>query len=209
MPWFMVATVIIWGIAILLALSVFRLKGFIRRLRRFVVAALWMSGGIALTALVLLQHAFSVFTGETLVATVVTHSVAPDAFELVYAPSDPHAAPVRTVLQGDQWSVSGGIVKWHPWLTLLGIKSYHRPMRLSGQFSNLEEQRRHTPTVEGIAEPGVDRFWEAVYWADPALPFVEAAYGSSAYAYVEPGRAQKLYVTPSGYLIKKDQTASR
>ncbi len=105
-------------------------------------------------------------------------------------------------LRGDQWAVSGGLVKWHPWLTAMGWPSYHKPMRLSGQFSSLEEQRRRPPTVEEIAEPGVDRFWEAVYWADPYLPFVEAVYGSSAYAYVEPGAVQEIYVTPSGYLIK-------
>ena len=105
-------------------------------------------------------------------------------------------------LRGDQWTISGGIVKWHPWLTALGLRSYHKPSRVSGQFSELQRQRHNWPTVEAL-EPDTDRFWEVLYWADPYLPFVEAAYGSSAYVYVEPQWVQEVYVTPSGYLIKR------
>jgi len=202
MSWLVVTMVIAWSVAILLVLSVFRVRGLIRRLRRLVIVVLWMSGGIALTALVLLQHTFSVFTGETLVATVITRQIAPRVFELVYTPASSDTARAKTVqLKGDQWSISGGIVKWHLWVNFLGIKSYHRPMRLSGQFSQLEQQRAHLPTVEPLA-PSMDWVWEMFYWGGRHLPFVDAVYGSSAYAYVEPGTVQKIYVTPSGYLIQ-------
>jgi len=75
-------------------------------------------------------------------------------------------------------------------------------MRISGQFSRLDQQRARPPTVYPVG-PLIDRVWEAFYRADPYLPFVEAVYGSSAYVYVEPGVAQEVYVTSSGYLIKR------
>ena len=84
----------------------------------------------------------------------------------------------------------------------MGVRSYHQPRRLSGQCADLERQRAQPPTVYPLA-PDVDWIWELAYRLDPYLPFVEAVYGSSAYAYVEAGVTQEVYVTPSGYLIKR------
>ena len=202
MRWLVVGTAAVWLLALWSALGVLRGPGILRRIRKLVDAAFCLAFGGLLLGILIILRAFLAFSGETLVAEVRTRRMSPTEFELTYTPSG--AGGGRTVLlQGDQWAVSGGIVKWHPWLTAMGWPSYHKPMRLSGQFSSLEEQRRRRPTVEGIAEPGVDRFWEAMYWADPVLPFVEAAYGSSAYAYVEPQAVQEIYVTTSGYLIKR------
>jgi hypothetical protein len=202
MPWLMIGTAGVWLLALWSAFGVLRGPGILRRVRKLVDAAVCAALGGLLVGVLILLRAFLAFSGETFVAQVRAKRLSPTEFELTYTPSG--ADRGRTVmLRGDQWAVSGGLVKWHPWLTAMGWASYHRPMRLSGQFSSLEEQRRRPPTIEGIAEPGVDRFWEAVYWADPSLPFIEAVYGSSAYAYVEPGVAQEIYVTPSGYLIKK------
>jgi hypothetical protein len=190
-----------WLLALWSAVGVLRGPGVFRRARRLVTTVFCLSLGAVLLGLLIFIRAFLAFSGETLVADVRTRRISPAEFELTYTPAG--ASSGRTVrLRGDQWTVSGGIVTWHRWLTALGWPSYHKPMRLSGQFSSIEEQRRQPASVEPIAEPGVDRFWEAAYWADPYLPFVEAVYGSSAYAYVEPGNVQEIYVTPSGYLIK-------
>ena len=197
-----VSTVVVWVISVLLLLSVFRSGGVIRKLRSLVAALAAASLGALLGALLLIFHACSAFSGETLVARVTTRRLASGEFELAYAPAGRATTTQRVRLRGDQWSISGGVVKWHPWLTALGVKSYHQPMRLAGQFSNLDEQRARPPTVYPLA-PAADRLWEALYRADPYLPFIEAVYGSSAYVYVEPSVAQEIYVTPSGYLIKR------
>lgn len=202
MQWLVLGTGAVWLLALWSALGALRGPGVLRRVRKLVDAAVCVLLGALLAGILIFLRAFLAFSGETLVAEVRTRRLSPTEFELTYTPSGDDRG-LMTVLRGDQWAVSGGIVKWHPWLTAMGWPSYHKPMRLSGQFSSLEEQRRRPPTVEGIAEPGVDRFWEAVYWVDPVLPFVEAAYGSSAYAYVEPQAVQEIYVTPSGYLIKR------
>ena len=202
MRWLVAVTVAVWLLVLWSAVGVLRGPGVLRRVRKLVDAAVCAVLGALLLGILIFLRAFLAFSGETLVAEVRTRRMSPTEFELTYTPAGGGGG--RTVLlQGDQWAVSGGIVKWHPWLTAMGWPSYHKPMRLSGQFSSLEEQRRRRPTIEGLAEPGVDRFWEVAYWADPALPFVEAAYGSSAYAYVEPEAVQEVYVTPSGYLIKR------
>jgi hypothetical protein len=202
-----VTTVIIWLISLWLGVSGLRGRGLVRKLRRLLAAGACASLGVVLGTLLIVLHAFHAFSGETLVAQVTTRRLSPGAFELTYTPAPAgggEATAKRVQLRGDQWSINGGIVKWHPWLTAIGLRSYHKPTRLSGQFSNLEQQRSRLPTVYPL-EPHADRLWEALYWFDPHLPFVEAVYGSSAYVYVEPGVVQEIYVTPSGYLIKRSR----
>jgi hypothetical protein len=206
-------TAAVWALALVTGLRAVRARGVVATLRGLLLAAIFGSAGTVLAALLLVLQAFQAFSGETLVAQVTTRRLGAEAFELTYAPLPAAArwqagaggtagAGTTVRLAGDQWSISGGIVKWHPWFTALGLRSYHRPTRIAGQFSDLARQRRDPPTVYPLAG-SPDRLWEALYWVDPYLPFVEAVYGSSAYVYVEPGRVHEVYVTPSGYLIKR------
>ncbi len=203
-----VAAGILWLLSVWAGVSAFRVQGLVHRLRRLVVCCSCAVAGILLTALLTLMHAFQAFAGETLVAQVTTRRLSPEEFELTYIPAGQAGGMARTIqLRGDQWSISGGVIKWHPWFTALGLPSYHRPMRLSGQFSSLEQQRSHYPTVYPLA-PEVGPFWEAFYWPGPYLPFVDGVYGSAAYVYVEPQAVQEIYVSPSGYLIKRVSNTS-
>jgi len=197
-----IATAAVWLLSLGLVVEACRHPGPLRTPRRLLAAAASACLGILLGSVLILLAFFHAFSGETLIARVTTRRLSSAEFELTYRPAGAERLPRTFRLQGDQWALSGGIVKWHPWLTALGLHSYQKPMRLSGQFSNLEQQRAQRPTVYPL-EPTIDRFWEALYWADPYLPFVEAVYGSSTYAYVEPGVVQEVYVTLSGYLIKR------
>ena len=197
-----VITVLVWLGALATAWAALRSGGPIRRLRRLLEAAGLALLGTLLVAILAVTHAFHAFAGQTPVAAVTAVRRAPEQFELTYDTTDGRRE--QFIIHGDQWAISGGIVKWHPWLTAAGLKSYHKPMRLSGQFSRIERQRAQPPTVYAL-EPDTDRVWEALYWASPYLPFVEAVYGSSAYVYAEPRAIQYIYVTPSGYIIKRDQ----
>jgi len=210
MSFLAVATGGVWGLALLFGIRALQRAGWGVRLRRGLAALACAGLGVLCGTLLVLVHAFGSFAGETLVATVTTRRVAPDEFVLTYHPAEwPAEVPGRAMsLQGDQWMISGGIVKWHPWLTALGLRSYHKPLRLSGQSSRAAQPGGRLTTVE-VLEPGVDRFWEWLYRADPYLPFVEAVYGSAAYVYVEPDVTQEVYVTPSGYLIKRRQRKNR
>ena len=204
------ATTVIWGLALLSGLRVFARGSWLTRLRRLLMTVGCAALGMLCATLLVVGRAFGSFAGETLVATVTTQRTAPNEFLLTYRPAQPSGeAGARTVsLRGDQWMISGGIVKWHPWLTALGLPSYQKPLRLAGQSSRAKSTG-NAPAAAVELEPGVDRIWEWLYRVDPYLPFVEAVYGSAAYVYVEPDRIQEVYVTPSGYLIKRAGKAPR
>lgn len=198
---------LVWAVSLWCLVRLVRGPGMGRRLQGLIGAVAGTCLGLLLVTLLVVIQAFQSFSGETLVARVTMRQLSPNEFELTYAPSDV-TSPVMTVpLRGDQWAVSGGIVKWHPWLTALGLRSYHRPTRLAGQFSSLALQRVQPPTVYSI-DTDRDWLWERLYWIAPYVPFIEAVYGSSAYVFAQPRSTFELYVTPSGYLIKRRPVAS-
>ncbi len=206
------ATLVAWLVGLGCLVQMARVRGLLRRFRWFVATLIFASVGIGLGSTLLILQTMQMFAGETLIARVTTQRLGDDEFELEYVPLPAPRArqagvdatalqPIHTRLRGNQWMVSGGIVKWHPWLTVLGLKSYHKPLRLSGQYSDLNQQRTHLPTVHALAPN--DRVWEALYWATPYLPFIDATYGSSALVYVEPSTTFEVFVSPTGYLIKR------
>jgi len=201
MVWWAVATVVVWMISLGLLAGAVRGPGVVRRIRRLIAAAVWAALGMLLGGLLILVHAFHAFTGDTLIAQVTVQPLASGEVALTYRPV--LGGPPQTVrIRGDQWTVSGGIIKWHPWLTAAGLTSYHKPMRISGQFSSLERQRTQPPAVYAL-EPGTDAVWECAYRLSRYLPVIDAVYGSSAYAYINPRDTYDVYVTPSGYVIKR------
>jgi len=202
MPLLVVSTLLVWGVSLWCLVKVVRGPGMGQRVRGLLGAIAGTGLGLLLATLLVVLRAFQAFSGETLVARVTMRQLAPNQFELTYAPSDVTSPVITVPLRGDQWAVSGGIIKWHPWLTAFGLQSYHRPTRLAGQFSSLAQQRAQPPTVYAIA-PDRDWLWERLYWIAPYLPFIEAVYGSSAYVYAQPRATFELCVTPSGYLIKR------
>ena len=201
------ATIIAWLFALLCGVRLFQRGGWLVRVRRLLAAIGCTAVAVLCSSFLILLQAFHAFTGDTLVATVTTQRATPQEFVLTYHPVEwvQEMSGQTMSLRGDQWAISGGLVKWHPWLTGLGLASYHRPMRISGQFSDLDQQRAQPPTVQALT-PGADWFWEALYRAAPYLPFVEAVYGSAASVYVEPNVVQEVYVTPTGYLIKRKRS---
>ncbi len=201
MFWLAAATVIVWTISLGLVVGTVRGPGLVRRMKRLAAAVVWAALGALLGGLLMLMHAFHAFTGETLVAHVIIQPLASDEAELTYRPASGGLEQTLRI-RGDQWAISGGMIKWHPWLTAAGLRSYHKPMRISGQFTSLQRQRAQAPTVYAL-EPGTDFIWECAYRLSRYLPVIDAVYGSSAYAYTNPRDTYDVYVSPSGYVIKR------
>lgn len=185
-----------------LVLALFR-PGPLRRVRRSVVGLVFSLIATLSLGLVAALRSFEAFASSRPVARVQCRWVGEKTFELQWTAlrdGEPQA-PLIVRLKGDQWSVSGGIVKWHPWLTALALPSYHKVTRLSGRYASVREETATTPTAVEL-NGGFDRLWEWFYRLDPYLPFVEAAYGSTAFLYVNPALEYQVDVAPSGYLIR-------
>ena len=204
----LLATAIIWVVALWGWVQVIRANGLAAKFRYLIQSTIVTVIGFLLSFILVILYAFHSFAGETYVGQVTTKPVGPLEFDIVYQAADmPDLEAVHAQLNGNQWMISGGIIKWHPWLTMLGLKSYHKPMKLSGHVSR-PGLLKDAAMIGVPLAPSIDWFWELLYRADPYLPFVEAVYGTAAYAYVEPGVTQYVYITPSGYLIKRKKPAA-
>ena len=164
---------------------------------------LWVLLGLTL-------RSFDTFTRTSRVAQAECRRIGPQAFELVYVsfkneqPQDPKTFR----LTGDQWAISGGVVTWRPWLTVLGLPSYHKPTRLSGRFANTAEEISHPPSAFDL-NGGTDVLWQWLYEASAWLPVIEAAYGSSAFVPAQPGWRYDVLISHSGYLIHRVRPDTR
>ena len=202
MSWALGLIAAVFGLAACGSIAGCRRGGVLLRIRHAAAALIWLAIALLSSALLVVTRAFESFSSETLVARITAQQLGPEEFNLRYEPASGGGPAQDFRLRGDQWTVSGGIIKWHPWLTAAGVTSYHKPLRVSGQYNSLKKQQEELPTVFALGEE-TDVLWEAVYRVSPWLPFLDAVYGSSAYAYLEPGVVQEVYVTPSGYLIKR------
>ena len=185
-------------------------QGMLAKLRHLLCGAVCLGVGALCVGLMLAVRSFEAFVKSTVVAEVRCQWVGPKTFDvtLVQVRAGVRQRPETFRLKGDQWAVSGGVVKWHPWLTALGIPSYHKLTRLSGRYATTSDEQANQPTAFDL-NGGFDRYWLWFYQFDPWLPFVQATYGSSAFAYVNPTLRFEVYVTPSGYLIEHKRPASK
>ena len=180
----------------------------------------WLRGNLLLTLLTLLCLAwvvasgalavalrtYAVFTREEPVATVacVRLDGMPPHFQVRYTPvgqPGTNLSPQTFELVGDQWTVSGEILKWHPWLTLAGFRPVHKPTRISGRFANIALERALQPTAFDL-NGGTDFLWSCLHRYGRWLPFAEAVYGNDVFTYADPDRTFTIYITPSGYIVK-------
>jgi len=191
---------------VLFGLGALSRSGVFGKLRGVAFSVVLLSLGSLCLGFWVSLRSFEAFSRSTLVAEVHCRWFGQKQFALSLVPVR-HGTrqPAQTFrLRGDQWTISGGIVKWHPWLTALGVPSYHKLTRVSGRFAKAAEEQA-APASAFELNGGVDWVWWWLYRLDPYLPFVEAAYGSAAFAYVEPTWAFEVYVTPSGYVIQRPE----
>lgn len=152
---------------------------------------------------------YTAFTNEELAArarVIKKPFQEKDVIELEFTPLKNNSSgnPDTYLLKGNQWMVEADILKWHPAMNLLGLKTGYKITRISGRYLSGEKQSRARQTVYTI-NGGTDRLWIFLHKYQNFLPFVEAVYGNSAYAFAEYGRESGVYVTISGLIIKKIQ----
>lgn len=151
--------------------------------------------------------AYQTFTYKELIAIIrcVKSEDKSYNFSLYYTPVKYNKSGATSVylIRGDQWSFGGDILKWHPGLNILGLKPCHRPTRICGRFVRAKDANAALPTEYDINN-GTDWLWIFLHKYNQYFPFVEAVYGNSVYTFADLKYYYEIYVTASGYMIKKE-----
>ena len=151
-------------------------------------------------------RSYRIFGQEELVAVVECAPPAPGPGQrfLLKVRLVSRGAPGREetyLMQGEQWTVSGDILKWEPWLSFMGVKPVHKLTRLSSRYLAAGRESAGPHSVYDL-NGGSPPLWRWLHRFGPALPLVDAVYGSAAYTDARPGARWGVHVTHSGYLIR-------
>ncbi len=196
-------------IAIVLSLAFLWLT--IRRIR----SSRWISSGLhtglavlfAVLAVILAGiainiHSYQRLTYEQAVAELMFKKIADRQF--LVRMDQPNGRSDVYDLRGDQWQLDARVLKWQGLANLLGYDAMYRLERLSGRYSNADEEISESRTVYDLAgfESGVD-LWQWVQGHQNYLPWLDAIYGSATYLPMTDGAAYSVTLSQSGLLARQ------
>ncbi len=175
-----------------------------------VISALFILGIVLVIFwLVASFRIYQAFNKEELFASVTCQKSHEPSFDyIIFYKAITQKEPIAFGIKGNQWRLEGLVIKWKGLVNILGIHTWHKPVRLSGRFSNLPKMKDYIST-EYILNNGEDSFWKVIYKVSKFSPFIEAAYGSGTFIPCKEGVIYKIYATTSGYMIKTENNLKK
>src|SRR6266850_40966 len=172
----------------------------------------WLGGTIrGLAALLLLALAalaatvtaglrgYRALTFEEVAATVRTEPLTPQRFRATITLPDRRLAMYE--LEGDAFYMDAHILKWHPWASLLGLRTVYELDRVAGRYNNIADERAKPHTAYALARSKpVDLF----FIARRRLlgPLVDAEYGSATFVAATRPATFEVRVSTTGLLAR-------
>jgi len=171
------------------------LGGAVRGLGALLLLAL---AALAATVTVGLQG-YRALTFEEVAATVRTEPVAPQRFRATITLPDHRLAMYD--LAGDAFYVDAHVLKWHPWASLLGLRTVYELDRVAGRYNAVADERTqpHTAYELGRSKP-VDLF--SMARRRLLGPLVDAEYGSATFVAATRPAIFEVRVSTTGLLAR-------
>jgi len=151
-------------------------------------------------AIVVGLRAYQTLTLEVLAATVTTQPLGPQRFRAMILLPDKRLAMYD--LAGDALYMDAHILKWHPWVNLLGLHTSYELDRVAGRYNEVSDERAKPRTAYELARPApiIDLF--SIARRHLLGPLVDAEYGSAAFvAGTRPARYE-VRVSTTGLLMR-------
>ena len=194
----------------LLFLSMLFLAAGIRRFLqgKFITASLQSLSGISLllAGLLLFSIAINFYSYERLtyeqpIAELKFKQLADQRYlvKIVYHSND-HADEYQ--LSGDEWQIDARVIKWQGWAQLLGLDAQYRLERISGRYSDIEEELDQTRTVYALTPKDEIDYWKLINQYKKYIPWIDAYYGSATYLPMSDNATYSISLTQSGLIAR-------
>lgn len=85
------------------------------------------------------------------------------------------------ILRGDEWQMDARVVNWKPPATLLGLDPIYQLDRLSGRYSDINDERTEERTVHALSHDLALDVWQVARKFPVLMPGVDAYYGTATY----------------------------
>ena len=144
---------------------------------------------------------------EQLVGTVkFTESASADFVARVMINGEDHQ---MFRLRGNEWQMDARVVTWKPPATLLGLDPIYQLDRISGRYSDLDEEQSKQRTVYALSEPVRLDVWDFARKHPRLMPGIDAQYGTATYLPMAHGAIYEVSMTRTGLIARPVNEAAR
>ncbi len=112
-------------------------------------------------------------------------------------------------LRGDEWQMDARVVNWKPPATLLGLDPIYQLDRLSGRYSDIEEERTSMRTVHALSDELPLDVWHVARRFPALMPGVDAYYGTATYLPMADGARFEVSLTRTALIARPVNEAAR
>lgn len=198
-------------VAVMLAISgiLLLILSFSRLRQRYLVSAgIYgiLSSGLVLIAVVLIACSMNLYTYSRIiheqdVAEIVFAEISPQHFSATLYSGNKHQN-TKYIINGDEWQLEARIIKWKAPIYLAGIDPLYRLERISGRYSDIQEENTRIRTVYSLTEnQGLD-IWSIMKKYPSWVPWVDAYYGSATYLPMNDKARFKITLSQTGLLAR-------
>ena len=113
------------------------------------------------------------------------------------------------VLRGDEWQMDARVINWKPPATLLGLDPIYQLDRLSGRYSNIDDEMSGERTVHALSEEMILDVWRVARKFPVLLPGVDAYYGTATYLPMADGARFEVTLSRTALLARPVNDAAR
>ncbi len=200
--WWMAALFAVMGVILLVAaVAALRRRRPVRMSARLLLALVFFAAGAACGAIALGVKGYRALSHEEVAAVVRTEPLGAQRFQAQFR--FPDGSEAMYTLAGDELYVDAHILKWQPWVNVLGLDTVYELDRVAGRYHDLAQEQRQPRTVFSIApERRVDLFNLRQRYA-LLSPLLDAEYGSATFAAADSPAQYEVRVSTTGLLIRR------
>ena len=156
-------------------------------------------GALLLTISVAIRG-YRALTREEVAATVRTVPIGGRHFQATIR--YPDGREEVFLLAGDSIYMDAHILKWHPWVNLLGLHTAYELDRVAGRYDRLADEREGPRTVYSLARPKPLDLFDVVRRLRRLAILVDAEYGSATFVGTRGAASWEILVSTTGLLAR-------
>lgn len=112
-------------------------------------------------------------------------------------------------LRGDEWQIDARVVLWKPPVTLLGLDPIYQLDRLSGRYSDIDDEMKEQRTVYALTEELTLDVWRVARQFPRLVPGVDAYYGTATYVPMADGARFEVTLSRDALIARPVNEAAR
>ncbi len=164
------------------------------------VGLLFLTISVLLATFSVSIHGYRALTHEEIAATVRTFPVGSQRFRA--SMTYPDGREETFDLRGDAIYVDAHILKWQPWVNLLGLHTAYELDRVAGRYEELADERGAPRTVFTLGRLKPFDLFDIARRFPRLSALVDAEYGSATFVAARGPAAYEILVSTTGLLAR-------